>query len=146
MNIDLSFGYNLCCEYSNGWCELILYIYILRVFQWYKELFNTMNFDPSNCSLKIWEFIRTPTHKVGIYLGVCGLIPSHFLTFPGVWMCLPNCTFNSHLSMPLPPKLHFQLTPFHALALVTNPRLGLWQQWTLYYPLIPIQIQLISNK
>jgi hypothetical protein len=35
---DPSFGHNLCCKYSNGPCESILDIQVLRVFQWYKEL------------------------------------------------------------------------------------------------------------
>jgi hypothetical protein len=60
-----------------------------------------MFFDPSNCFLKIWESIRTWTPKVGTYLGVCGLILSHSPTLLGMWMWLPCCTFNSHLSMPL---------------------------------------------
>jgi hypothetical protein len=39
-----------------------------------------MNFDPSNRSLKNWESIGIPTPKMGVHLGVCGLI-SHSLTF-----------------------------------------------------------------
>ncbi len=35
-----------------------------------------MGFDPCNCSLKIQEFIGTPTPKVGAHLGVWGFIPS----------------------------------------------------------------------
>ncbi len=38
-----------------------------------------MGFGPSNYSLKIRESIKTPIPKVGIHLGVCGLIPPHFL-------------------------------------------------------------------
>jgi hypothetical protein len=59
----LSFGHNLCCKYSNGSCKLILNIYIWRAFQWYKDVFNPMNFDPSNCSLKIRNSIKIPTPK-----------------------------------------------------------------------------------
>ncbi len=52
LTLDLSFGHNLCCQYSNGSCEPIL-DYVLKDFQWYKEVFNLMNFDASNYSLKI---------------------------------------------------------------------------------------------
>jgi hypothetical protein len=80
----LFFAHNLCCKYSNGSCETILDIYVLRNFQWYKEVFNPMSFKPSNCSLKIQDFIASPIPEVGIHLGVCGFIPSHPLTLPGV--------------------------------------------------------------
>jgi hypothetical protein len=43
---NLFLGHNLCCKYSNGSCEIILNIYISRSFQWYKKLFNSINFDP----------------------------------------------------------------------------------------------------
>jgi hypothetical protein len=70
LTFDLSFGFNLCFRCPNGSCEPILDIYVLRNFQWYKELFNPMGFDPCNCSLKIRESIETPTPKVGVHLGV----------------------------------------------------------------------------
>ncbi len=54
---DPSFGHNLCFICSNGLLEPILGIYVLRSFQWYKECFNPLSFDPCNCSLKIWESI-----------------------------------------------------------------------------------------
>jgi len=112
---DPSFGHNLCCKYSNGSWEFILNIYVLRTFQWYKEIPNPIIFDPSNRSLKIWDFVKTPISKVGVHLGVCGLTPSHSPTLSEVWMWLPGCTFGSHLSMP---------------ALVMNPILGSWQSHT----------------
>jgi len=34
LTFGFSFGHNLCCKYSNGSCEPILDIQILRVFQW----------------------------------------------------------------------------------------------------------------
>jgi len=40
---DPSFDHNLCFNYSNVTCKLILNIHISRAFQWYKELFNPMN-------------------------------------------------------------------------------------------------------
>jgi hypothetical protein len=46
LTLDLYFNHNLCFKYSNGSCEPILNIYISRIFQWYKELFNPMSFDP----------------------------------------------------------------------------------------------------
>ncbi len=84
----LFLSHNLCYKYLNGSCEPILDIYVLRIFQWYKEIFNPMNFNLSNCYLKNWDSIRTPTPKMGVHLGVCGPIPSYFptFTFLGMWM------------------------------------------------------------
>jgi hypothetical protein len=75
--IDLSFGHNLYFKYPNGSCKPILDIYVQITFQWYKELFNPISFDPWICPLKIWEFIKTPTPKVGAHLGLWGV---HSLT------------------------------------------------------------------
>jgi hypothetical protein len=74
-------------KYPNGSCEPILDIYISKGFQWYKELFNLMSFDPWNCVLKIQKSIGTPTPKVKTHLGVWGFIPSHSPTLPGTWKC-----------------------------------------------------------
>jgi len=54
-----------------------------------------MSFNLPNHSLNIRESMGTPTPKMGVLLGVCEFIPSHFPTFSG-------CTFGLHLSMPLP--------------------------------------------
>jgi hypothetical protein len=64
--IDLSFGHNLCFRCPNGSCKPILDIEISISFQWYKEIFNPLDFDPCNCSLTfksppelqlpMWEF------------------------------------------------------------------------------------------
>ncbi len=110
--LNLSFGHNLCFKYSNGTWKLILDIYVPRAFQWYKELFNPMNFDPWNHSLKIWKSIETPIPKVGAHLEVCGCIPSHLSTFSKAW----NVTF----------ELYFLCTSLQALALVVSPKLRLW--------------------
>jgi hypothetical protein len=110
---DLFFSYNLCVKCPNGSCEPILDIYAPRAFQWYKEFFNSIGFDPYNCSLKIWKSTGTPTPKVGVHLGVWGFIPSHSLALPRAWNVTPG--------LPSWP------TPSQALALVVNPRLGLWQ-------------------
>jgi hypothetical protein len=113
LTFNLSFGHNLCCKYSNGSWKLILDIYVWWTFQWYKEVFNPMNFEPWNWILKIWIPSGTLTLKVGVHLGVCELIPSHFLALIGVWMWILDWTLGKHLSMPL--------------ALVMKPRLRSWQ-------------------
>jgi hypothetical protein len=105
-----SFGHNLC--FVSKWSdELILDIYVPRSFQWYKEIFNSMNFDPYNSPLKIWKSIGTLTPKMGVHLWVWGFIPSHSLALLGVW----NVTHGIH-SWP---------APLQALVLVTSPRLRL---------------------
>jgi hypothetical protein len=48
-----SFGHNLCFKCLNGSCEPILDIYIPRTSQQFKELFNPIDFDSCNRSLKI---------------------------------------------------------------------------------------------
>jgi hypothetical protein len=108
-----SFGHNLCFKYQNGSCEPILDNYVLKFFQWYKKVFNQMNFNPWNCFMKIWESMGSPTPKVGVHLGVWGLIPLHSPTLLGVWHVTPG--------------LHSWPAPSQALALVASPRLGLWQ-------------------
>jgi hypothetical protein len=67
---DLSFGHNLCFKCPNGSCEPISNIYVPNFFQWYRELFDPIGFDPWNRSLKIWESIGTPTPKMGAHLGI----------------------------------------------------------------------------
>jgi len=108
-----SFGYNLCVRCPNGSCKPILNIYVWINFQWYKILFNPLGFDPCNHSLNIQESIETSTPKVGVHLGVWGFIPSHSLALSGAW----NVTLG----------LHTWPAPLQVLALVTSPRLGLWQ-------------------
>jgi hypothetical protein len=71
------FDHNLCFRCPNGSCKLTLDIYILRPFQWYKELPNPMGFDSCNFFLKLRESIMTLTPKVRAHLGVWRLIPSH---------------------------------------------------------------------
>jgi len=86
-------------------------------FQWYKELFDVMGFDPCNRSLKIRESIGTPTPKVGVHLGVCDFIPSHFPTLLKAWNVIP--------------EFHSRPTPSQALALVASQKLGLQHEiWT----------------
>jgi hypothetical protein len=95
---NLSFGHNLCFKYPNGPCEPILDIFVPKDFQWHKEFFNPMSFGPCNPFLKIRETIRTPTPNVGVHLGMCGFIPSHFPALPGTWMWLLGFILGSHPS------------------------------------------------
>jgi hypothetical protein len=111
---SLFFGHNLCFKYPNGSCKPILDIYVSRVFQWYKEVFNSMGFDPCNCCLNIQKSIKTPTPKVGAHLEVWGFIPSHSPTLLGA----SNVTHG----------LHSWPTPSQALVLVISPRLRLRHQ------------------
>jgi hypothetical protein len=97
-----SYGHNLCFRCPNGWCEPILDIYVPRDFQWYKELFNPMNFSPYNCPLKIKKSARTLTPKMGIHLGVWRFIPSHSFALPGAWYVTLGPSLGLHLSKPLP--------------------------------------------
>jgi hypothetical protein len=75
--LGLSFGHNLCFKSSNGSYDLVLDIYVPKVFQWYNELFNPMNFDPWNLPMKIQDSMGTSIPKVGAHLGVWGV---HSLT------------------------------------------------------------------
>ncbi len=102
LTLGLSFGHNLCFTNPNGSCEPILDIYLPTAFQWYKERFNPMIFDPCNRLLKIRKFIGTPTPKLGVHLGVWGFIPSHSLALPRAWNVTPGLTLGSHLYKPLP--------------------------------------------
>jgi len=111
LTLDLFFGHNLCFKYPNGSCKFILDIYILRAFQWYKQLFNPMGFDACNHFLKIRESIKTSTPKMGAHLGAWRFIPSHPPTLLKAWNVIPG--------------LHSWPTPLQALALVTNPTLRL---------------------
>jgi len=101
--INPSFNHNLCCKYSNGQCEPILDIYVLKALQWYKEIFNSMIFGPLNHFLKIQKSIETPTLKVG----PLGSVWAHSFT-------LSYTPENVYVIF----GLHSQPTPFHALTLV----------------------------
>jgi hypothetical protein len=75
---DLSFDHNLCFKCPNGKWKPILDIYASIAFQWYKELFEEMGFDPCNCVLKIWESIWDSNSYNGSSLGSVRI---HALTF-----------------------------------------------------------------
>jgi hypothetical protein len=108
---DLSFNHNLCFRCPNGSCEPILYIFVFISFEWYKELFKAMGFDPYNWSLKIWESTENPTPNMGVHLGVWMFILtlSHtprFLSWP---------TFLQTLALVTSPRLRLQHTILHYL-------------------------------
>jgi hypothetical protein len=105
LTLNPSFGHNLCFKHSNGSCKPILDVYVSKKIQWYKEIFNSMNLDPWNTSLKIQDSIGIPTPKVRIHLGTCGFIPSHS----------QECKCDSWVALS---------------TLVVSPRLGMWQ-WNL---------------
>jgi hypothetical protein len=113
-----SFGHNLCFRCPNEQYELILDIYVLRAFQWYKERHKPLIFDPSNHSLKFQESIGTPSPKVGVALGVWRFTPSHIPTFLGVCDLTPGLPLGPH--------------PCNPFALVASPKLGLRQNETLH--------------
>jgi hypothetical protein len=107
----LSFGHKLCFRCPNGSCEHILDIYVSIVFQWYKDIFKARDFDPCNCSLKIWESTGTTTPNMGIHLGV--------------WVFI--------LTLSHTPRSFFWPDLLQNLALVTSLRLGLRH---IYIPLV----------
>ncbi len=88
---DLSFCYNLCCKCPNGSCEPVLNIYTSIAFQWYKKLFNVRCFDLCNYSLKVWEFVKTPTPEMGAHLGVWVFILTLSHTSLSPRPCNPFC-------------------------------------------------------
>ncbi len=113
LTLSLSFGHNLCFGCPNGSCKPIFNIYVSIVFQWYKNLFNPMGFDPCIRPLKIRKSIGTLTPKMKVHLGFWGFIPSHSFALPRAWDVAPG--------------LPSWLTTLQALALVVNPRLRLRQ-------------------
>jgi hypothetical protein len=98
---DLSFGHNLCFKCPNELGEPILDIYVSTSFQWYKECFNPLVFDPCNRPLKIQESTGTPTPKMGVHLGVWRFFPSHSFAFPGAWDATPGLSLGPHPCKPL---------------------------------------------
>jgi len=98
---QLFFCHNLCFKCPNKSCEAILNIYVSINFQWYKELFIPMSFDPCNCPLKIWESIGIPIPKMGVHLGVWGFIPSHSFALLGTWDVIPGLPSWSEPRKPL---------------------------------------------
>jgi hypothetical protein len=116
-----SFGHNLCFKYPNGSWNPILDIYVSRTFQWYKELFNPMSFDPYNHFLKIQESIETPIPKVGAHLGMWGFT---FIHFRGHEMWFLGFTLGLHHCKPLPCTF---ASPY--LSCEPKAKVATWRKW-----------------
>jgi hypothetical protein len=117
LTFDLSFDHNLCFICSNGSREPILDIYASIAFQWYKELFNLMGFDPCNRPLNIWKStgILTPKMDFNSQNGrSLGSVRVHSLTL-----------FYTLGAWDVTPRLPFRLATLQAFALVASPKLGL---------------------
>jgi hypothetical protein len=110
-----SFDQNLCFRCPNGQQKLILDIYSSIAFQWYKELFKFMGFDPCTCALKIWESIWESNSQHGSSLGS---VRVHSYTL----FALPKAREMTHKSPYWPATLQ-------PLTLVASPRLKLRHFW-----------------
>jgi hypothetical protein len=97
--------------------QAILNIYVSIAFQWCKELFKGMSFDPYNCTLRIWESIWDSNSQHGSSLAS---VRVHSLTF---FALLGACDVT--LESPSCP------TTLQPLALVASLKLGLQQQRSL---------------
>jgi hypothetical protein len=97
LTLDPSFSHNLWFKYPNVSCKPILDIDVPRSFQWYKEFFNPMRFDPYDLPLKIRKSIKSPIPKVGgSSLGSVGV---HSLTLsytPKSMKCDSQASFLAH--------------------------------------------------
>jgi len=134
--LDFFGGHNLCYKYSNGLCEPILNTYISRNFQYYKKNFNPMNFDPWKFFLKIRKSVGTPIPKMGVHLGVCGFIPSHFLA---LWEC--KCDYQVALSAHTFPCLCFGCEPKSKVMTNLGPyvvMIGIYGRFTKAFNLVII--------
>ncbi len=113
------FGHNLCSNVQMSNMSPIWNIYVLIAFQRYKKPFKQMNFDPCDCTLKIWDPIWTPIWE---FTWECeGSFP-HSLCTPGNMWCDSWVSFLAHnLATPFPgrePKAkvtHKFLTQFSIL-------------------------------
>jgi hypothetical protein len=115
---SLSFGHNLSYKCSNGQCDLILDMKKSVAFQWYKEFFKMISFDPYNYALKIQESFWDSNSQHGSSLGSARV---HSLT---LFALLGACEVT--------PKFPSWLTIFQPFALVASPRLRLRQQKSLF--------------
>jgi hypothetical protein len=87
LTLGLSFGHNLCFRCPNEQCKLILDIYALITFQWYKEFFEAMSFDPWNRVLKVWESICNSNFQHGSWLWSVRLHSLTLFGIPGSMWC-----------------------------------------------------------
>jgi hypothetical protein len=84
---NLFLGHNLCFRCPNGSCKPISNIYVPRDFQWCKECFNSMNFDPWNCFLKIQKSIWDSNSQNGSSLGSVKIHSFTLFCTPGSMRC-----------------------------------------------------------
>jgi hypothetical protein len=98
----LSFGHNLCFNYSNDSSKPILNIYVSIAFQWYTKLLNPLGLDPCDRPLKIQESTGTLTPNMRVHLGVWGFFPSHFFALSGAWNATRGLSLGPHSYKPLP--------------------------------------------
>jgi hypothetical protein len=111
---NFSFGHNLCFRCPNGQCKPILNIYASIDFQWYKEHFKARSFDPLNCAMKIRKSFWDSNSQHGSPLVSVKVHSFTLFALPRTCEVTPGSP-----SWP---------ATFQPLALVTNPRLGLWQK------------------
>jgi hypothetical protein len=103
----------------------ILDIDVSITFQWYKKIFEAMNFDPCNRALKIRESICDSNSQNGSSLRSVRVHSLTLFTLPGACEVTPGS-----------PSWPATFQPF---ALVASPRLGLRHNQFYYYNLINIQ-------
>jgi hypothetical protein len=106
-----SFGHNLCFKSRNGSCQLILNIYVPRIFNGIKYF--------------SMQWILTLTIAFWRFNSPLGLHPQSENSFGsvGVHSLTLFCTLGS---MKCGSQAHFWPAPLQALALVVSPRLRLW--------------------
>ncbi len=122
LTFGLSFDHNLCFKCPNWSCKPILDNYVLIAFQWYKELFKPMDFDPCNCILKVWKSIwDSNSHNGSSFRRV----RVHSFTFFTFFALLGACDVT-----PGPP---FWLATLQAFALVTCRKLRMRHLWQITY-------------
>jgi hypothetical protein len=110
LTLGPSFSHNLCFKCPNRRCKPILNIYVPIAFQWYKECFKPLRFDPCSRPLKIQESIETQTPK----MEPLGSVRVHSLT-----------PFHIPRSMLCDSRLPSWPATLQTFTLVASPRLGL---------------------
>ncbi len=129
------FGHDLCFRCPNGWCEPILGIYVLRAFQWYKELLKPTILQ------EFWP-LQSPSEDSKVHQDSISQSGS----------CLGSVRVHS-LTLSFTPMLPFRPTTLPTLALVASPKRGLrqtrfykmWRQsWSQYWALLKYQWQNIE--
>jgi hypothetical protein len=89
LTFGLFLGHNLCVKCPNQQSKPISDIYNSIYFQWYKELFKAMGFDPCNHALKIQESFWDLNSQHGSSLGSVRVHALTFFAFPGACEVTP---------------------------------------------------------